>query len=185
MHPDKPVHLLKVFAGIADEYVVFHGKVYFFVTEFYLFMQKYNIIFDCKNFHFPIFQNLSKNIQIPSLPPIAVVVIDAEEGAGKGADFAKGDEDAGIDDPYGWEEDATVEQPHSRKGEQGCCGQVDDAEVHPRVCIPRAPARAEATAMMMRITVSHTDRDLPELLVLSDVFIVPYWFKGDFSLFYA
>lgn len=111
------------------------------------------------------------------------MVIDAEEGAGKGADFAKGDEDAGIDDPYGWEEDATVEQPHSRKGEQGCCGQVDDAEVHPRVCMPRAPARAEATAMMMRITVSHTDRDLPELLVLSDVFIVSYWFKGDSSLF--
>lgn len=111
------------------------------------------------------------------------MVVDAEEGAGKGADFAKGDEDTGIDDPYGWEEDATVEQPHSRKGEQGCCGQVDDAEVHPRVCMPRAPARAEATAMMMRITVSHTDRDLPELLVLSDVFIVSYWFKGDFSLF--
>ncbi len=108
----------------------------------------------------------------PSLSPIPVVVVDAEEGAGKGAHFAEGNEDAGIDDPYGWEEDAAVEQPHSRKGEQGRYGQVDDTEVHPRVCMPRAPARAEATAMMMRITVSHTDRDLPELLVLSDVFMV-------------
>lgn len=120
------------------------------------------------------FQNLSKNIQ-SSLPPIPIVVVDAEEGAGKGAHFAESDEDAGIDDPYGWEEDAAVEQPHSRKGEQGCCGQVDDTEVHPRVCMPRAPARAEATAMMMRITVSHTDRDLPGLL--SDVFMVTF-FEG-------